>query len=230
VDLEGGAQPLSNETDDILAVCNGEIYNHEEIRRALAARGHAFRTRTDAEVLPHLYEERGLDLVDDLVGMFGLAIWDARRSRLVLARDRMGEKPLYYATVPGAFVFASEPKALFATGIVSAEPNWEALAAYVSGGYVPAPTTAFQRIAKLPPGGRVVLEGETLRTDRYWSVLDHLRQPPLTLDLDTAARRVRGLLEKCSRRDAHGRRAGGSLSLRWHRLDRGRQHRQQVRR
>jgi len=195
VDLEGGAQPLSNETGDILAVCNGEIYNHEEIRRALAARGHAFRTRTDAEVLPHLYEERGLDLVDDLVGMFGFAIWDARRSRLVLARDRMGEKPLYYATVPGAFVFASEPKALFATGVVSAEPNWEALAAYVCGGYVPAPTTAFQRIAKLPPGGRVVLEGESLRMDRYWSVLDHLRQPPLTLDFDTAARRVRGLLE-----------------------------------
>src|SRR5262249_57341710 len=88
IDVAGGAQPLANETDDVIAVCNGEIYNSAPLRSALQARGHKFRTHSDAEVLPHLYEERGVDLVDVLDGMFGLAIWDARRGRLVLARDR----------------------------------------------------------------------------------------------------------------------------------------------
>src|SRR5262245_42147966 len=112
IDVVGGAQPLANEAGDVSAVCNGEIYNHVALRAELAARGHRFRTRSDAEILPHLYEERGVAFVDALDGMFGLALWDARRRRLVLARDRMGEKPLYYATGPGSFLFASEATAL----------------------------------------------------------------------------------------------------------------------
>ena len=123
IDVAGGAQPLANETGDVIAVCNGEIYNHLALRAALESRGHRFRTRSDAEVLPHLYEERGLDFVHALDGMFGLALWDARRGRLVLARDRMGEKPLYHATTPAGFLFASEPKALLASGRVGREPN-----------------------------------------------------------------------------------------------------------
>src|SRR5436190_22932087 len=103
IDVPGGAQPLASERGDVIAVCNGEIYNHAELRRALEARGHSFRTRSDAEVIPHLYEEAGPDLVDALDGMFALAVWDAGRDRLVLARDRLGEKPLYYATADGAF-------------------------------------------------------------------------------------------------------------------------------
>src|SRR5439155_963906 len=107
IDVAGGAQPLRNEAGDVIAVCNGEIYNSASLRSALQARGHRFRTRSDAEVLPHLYEEYGLDFVQLLDGMFGLALWDARRARLVLARDRLGEKPLYYAATPDGFFFAS---------------------------------------------------------------------------------------------------------------------------
>src|SRR5437870_12029394 len=106
IDVAGGAQPLRNEAGDVIAVCNGEIYNSAPLRAALEARGHRFRTRSDAEVLPHLYEDHGLDFVDFLDGMFGLALWDARRGRLLLARDRLGEKPLYYAATPEGFFFA----------------------------------------------------------------------------------------------------------------------------
>jgi len=96
IDVEHGAQPLANENGDVIVVCNGEIYNHRALRDRLERAGHRFRTLSDAEVIPHLYEEHGLDFVDALDGMFGIALWDARAERLVLARDRMGEKPLYY--------------------------------------------------------------------------------------------------------------------------------------
>src|SRR5213083_2796888 len=166
IDVAGGAQPLANETGDVIVVCNGEIYNHAALRAALESRGHRFRTHSDAEVLPHLYEERGIDFVHALDGMFGLALWDARRGRLVLARDRMGEKPLYHATTAAGFLFASEPKALLASGHVGREPDWAALAAYLRTGYVPNPASAFAAIQKLPPGGRFVLEGEAARAPR----------------------------------------------------------------
>ena len=118
IDVEHGAQPLANEQGDVQVVCNGEIYNHRALREELLRSGHRFRTGSDAEVIPHLYEERGLDFVNALDGMFGLALWDARAQRLVLARDRMGEKPLYYAVTPSGLVFASEPKAILASGLV----------------------------------------------------------------------------------------------------------------
>src|SRR5690242_12956677 len=158
VDVAGGSQPVENETGDVVAVCNGEIYNHAALRAELAARGHVFRSGSDAEVLPHLYEEHGVDLLDRLDGMFAIALWDVRRGRLLLARDRMGEKPLYHATVPQGFLFASEPKALLATGLVSRAPDWRALGSYLRRGYVPHPASAFADIAKVPPGGRVVVE------------------------------------------------------------------------
>jgi len=154
IDVAGGAQPLANETGDVIAVCNGEIYNSAALRSALQSRGHRFRTRSDAEVLPHLYEDEGLDFLHALDGMFGLALWDARHRRLVLARDRMGEKPLYHATTPAGFLFASEPKALLASGHVGREPDWAALAAYLRTGYVPNPASAFAAIQKLPPHRR----------------------------------------------------------------------------
>src|SRR5436309_2616693 len=163
IDVAGGAQPLANETGDVIAVCNGEIYNSAALRSALQSRGHRFRTRSDAEVLPHLYEDEGLDFLHALDGMFGLALWDARHRRLVLARDRMGEKPLYHATTPAGFLFASEPKALLASGHVGREPDWAALAAYLRTGYVANPASAFAAIQKVPPGGRLVLEGEGVR-------------------------------------------------------------------
>ncbi len=196
IDVAGGAQPLRDDTGDIVAVCNGEIYNHATLRRDLEARGHRFRTHSDAEVLPHLYEERGVDFVHALDGMFGAAVWDARAGRLVLARDRMGEKPLYYASGGGGLVFASEPKALLASGRVHPEPDWAALAAYLRTGYVPADTSAFAGVAKLPPGGRLVLEGESLRVERYWEAAPLLAAPPLRLGLDGAARLLREHLER----------------------------------
>ena len=119
--------------------------------RTSARSGHRFRTGSDAEVMPHLYEERGVDFVHALDGMFGLALWDARLGRLVLARDRMGEKPLYHATTAAGLLFASEPKALLASGHVDRAPDWTALAAYLRAGYVPNPASAFAGIRKLPP-------------------------------------------------------------------------------
>jgi len=199
IDVAGGAQPLMNETGDVVAVCNGEIYNSAPLRSALQARGHRFRSHSDAEVIPHLYEERGTDLLAALDGMFGLAVWDARRGRLLLARDRMGEKPLYYATTAAGFFFASEPKALLATGQVGREPDWPALASYLRTGYVPCPASAFAAIQKLPPGGRLVLEAESLRADRYWEVTPFLARPPLRAGLGEAAGLLRRRLESAVR-------------------------------
>ena len=199
IDVEGGAQPLTNETGDVLVVCNGEIYNHAALRADLERSGHRFRTHSDAEVLPHLYEERGIDFVHALDGMFGLALWDARLGRLVLARDRMGEKPLYHATTAAGLLFASEPKALLASGHVGREPDWTALAAYLRAGYVPNPASAFAGIRKLPPGGRLVLEGESARADRYWDVTPFLAAPALPLRFEAAAERLREHLERAVR-------------------------------
>jgi asparagine synthase (glutamine-hydrolysing) len=196
IDVAGGAQPLGAEDDDVLAVCNGELYNHAALRLGLAARGHRFRTRSDAEVLPHLYQERGPDLVHALDGMFGLAVWDARAGRLVLARDRMGEKPLYYGATPAGFAFASEPKALLAAGRGAATPDWAALAVYLRTGYVAGEASAFAGISRLPPGGRLVVEGESVRRDHYWEVAPRLAEPALRLDLDGAARLLREHLER----------------------------------
>src|SRR6266481_4903305 len=199
IDVAGGAQPLANETGDVIAVCNGEIYNSAPLRSALQSRGHRFRTHSDAEVLPHLYEDEGIDFVHALDGMFGLALWDARRGRLVLARDRMGENPRYHATTPAGCLFASEPNALLASGRVGREPDWAALAAYLRTGYVPNPASAFAAVQKLPPGGRLVLVGESVRADRYWEVAPFLAGPPLPLGLDEAADQLRAHLVRAVR-------------------------------
>jgi asparagine synthase (glutamine-hydrolysing) len=199
IDIAGGAQPLANETGDVIAVCNGEIYNHAALRERLVARGHRFRTRSDAEVLPHLYEERGPDLVHQLEGMFAFAIWDTRTRRLVLARDRMGEKPLYHAVSNGHFCFASEPKALVEAGVVEREPDWAALAAYLCQGYVPWPASAFTGIAKLPPGGRLVRDSTGQQLDRYWGATTWCAAPALDLELRDAARQVRAELARAVR-------------------------------
>jgi asparagine synthase (glutamine-hydrolysing) len=199
VDVAGGAQPMTDETGEVVAVCNGEIYNSAPLRSALLARGHRFRSHSDAEVLPHLYEERGVDLVDALDGMFGLAVWDARRGRLLLARDRMGEKPLYHAATARGLLFASEPKALLASGLVGREPDWAAISAYLRTGWVPFPASAFTTIRKLPPGGRLVVEGESLRIDRYWEAAPLLDAPPAALGLEEAAAELRAHLARAVR-------------------------------
>src|SRR5262245_34026038 len=194
IDVPGGTQPLSNEAGDVHVVCNGEIYNHGRLRRELADRGHRFRTHSDAEVIPHLYEERGPDFVHALDGMFAVAVWDAGRQRLVLARDRLGEKPLYHATTPTGLWFASEPKSLRAVA-VGCEPDWPAIGYYLRSGSIPAPATAWAGVAALPPAGRLVLEGERVQIERYWKLAPLLAAPALDLDLDAAAQELRARLE-----------------------------------
>jgi asparagine synthase (glutamine-hydrolysing) len=196
IDVAGGAQPITDESEDVIAVCNGEIYNHRELRADLESRGHRFRTRSDAEVIPHLYEERGPDFVDALEGMFGVAVWDARAERLVLARDRMGEKPLYYARVGRGLLFASEPKAILATGLVAPIADGAALGAYLGTGYVAGTRTAFADIARIDPGTRLVLDRRGSRVESFWDIAPFLAEPPLCLDLDSAARTLRAELER----------------------------------
>jgi len=167
IDLEGGHQPLSNEDGSVWASQNGEIYNHDALRAELRARGHRFATRSDTEVLAHAYEEWGLGFVERLRGMFAIALWDAPRGRLVLARDRLGIKPLVYGEHEGRLGWASEIKALLAAGFPRRlDPT--ALHDYLSFNYVPAPLTMFEGIQKLPPAHLAVWEAGQLRLERYW--------------------------------------------------------------
>jgi asparagine synthase (glutamine-hydrolysing) len=153
-----GAQPMTNEDDTISMIVNGEIYNFVELRKELEERGHHFRSRSDSEVILHLYEQHGVDFLDRLRGMFALAIWDKRRSRLVLARDRFGKKPLYYHLGPRGLTFASELGGLVASRRFEKRPDLDAIDAFMCLQYVPAPMTAFEGVKKLPAGHRLVFE------------------------------------------------------------------------
>ena len=165
------AQPITNEDGSVAVVVNGEIYNFQELREDLEKKGHTFRSRSDSEVIVHLYEEEGLDFLDHLRGMFALALWDAPRRRLVLARDRFGKKPLFYHVGPAGMVFASELGALAASGHFERRPNIDAIDAYLCLQYVPSPWTAFERVHKLPPGCRLVCEGGRIgEPERYFQL------------------------------------------------------------
>jgi asparagine synthase (glutamine-hydrolysing) len=152
IDLAGGQQPVFNETGSCALVFNGEIYNYQELRQELLARGHGLRSSGDTETIVHLYEERGGDCVRALRGMFAFALWDERSRALLLARDRFGIKPLYYVARPWGIAFASELKALVAAGLTSRELDWVGLDAYLQLGYIPAPRTPFRDVQKLEPG------------------------------------------------------------------------------
>lgn len=168
IDVEGGHQPFGNESGRIWAAQNGEIYNHDDLRAGLRDRGHVFRSRCDTEVLPHLYEESGPDLSDALRGMFAVAVWDQDRRRGVLIRDRLGVKPLYYAIAGDHVVFGSELKCVIASGLVDDELDPEAIAAYLTLGFVPGPLTPLRGVRKLGPGERLVVEGGRVRVERWW--------------------------------------------------------------
>ena len=171
IDLAAGHQPISNEDDSIGIVFNGEIYNHATLRRQLTARGHRFRTHCDTEVIVHLYEEYGHDCVRHLRGMFAFAIWDSRKRRLFLARDRLGIKPLYYRLSPDFFLFASEIKALFAHPGVQPEFHRAALPEYLAFGYLSGSETFYRGIRKLMPGHWLEIDelGE-LQIEQYWDL------------------------------------------------------------
>jgi asparagine synthase (glutamine-hydrolysing) len=176
IDLETGDQPLYNETGDVGVVFNGEIYNFRELRRELEARAHRFRTHSDGEVIAHLYEEKGADCFEALNGMFAIALWDERKQRLLLGRDRAGEKPLYYWQGNGTLAFSSEIKSLIEHPEVPRRPDFEACTSYFLHGYVPAPRSAFLGIQKLPAAHRLVAEGRRITIEPYWRLADYLRE------------------------------------------------------
>jgi asparagine synthase (glutamine-hydrolysing) len=169
IDVEGGHQPFSNEDGTIWAAQNGELYNHVSIREDLGRRGHRFKSRCDTEILPHLYEEHGPMFAERLRGMFGIAVWDQKRQRGVVARDRLGIKPMYYAVCDDVLVYASELKSLLASGLVPTELDYEAIDAYLTLGFFPAPATPLAAVKKLEPGCVLVVEHGVVEQVRYWS-------------------------------------------------------------
>lgn len=170
IDLESGRQPLCNEDSSIWTVFNGEIYNYQELRKDLVKRGHTFRTRSDTEVIVHLYEEHGNRCVSYLNGMFAFAIWDSKTKQMVVARDRLGIKPLFYCLDPkGNFFFASEIKALLKTS-VNRSPDLQALYDYTSLMYTPTPSTAFLAIKKLEPATTLSCSLDGLTQKSYWDI------------------------------------------------------------
>ena len=170
IDLHTGQQPISNETGDVWVVYNGEIYNFKDVRAELERRGHAFKTQTDTEVIVHAYEEYGDACVGHLNGMFAIALWDARKRRLFLARDRVGIKPLYYWAGRDKLVFASELKALILHPDVPRKINLDALDIFLTLEYVPAPYTIYENIFKLLPGHTLTVENGETKIRQYWDV------------------------------------------------------------
>lgn len=158
-----GAQPMTNEDDTIAVVVNGEFYNFVELREGLEQRGHRFKSRSDSEVALHLYEEHGVDFLDHLRGMFALALWDGPRRRLILARDRFGQKPLYYHAGPRGLVFASELGGLVASQCFEKRQDLDAIDSFIAMQYIPAPRTAYQGVKKLPMGHRLICENGLVR-------------------------------------------------------------------
>lgn len=190
VDLSGGHQPIENENGRILLVCNGEIYNSPALREELLSKGHVFRTKTDVEVILHLYEEEGETFVKRLHGMFAYAIWDSEARRLLLGRDHMGQKPLFFATNGESIAFASEPKGVLASGIVKRDIDLEALWHYMSLRYLPDDRSLFSGVVKLPAAHYAVFERGKLRMERYWK-LDAFRDK-----LDGTEKELTDLLEQ----------------------------------
>jgi asparagine synthase (glutamine-hydrolysing) len=168
IDVAGGQQPVSSEDGLVQVVFNGEIYNYLALRNDLSKRGHIFHANSDTEVIAHLYEEKGVEGLADLHGMFGIALWDQRVRRLLLARDRLGKKPLFYAKRGDRLLFGSEIKAILAADPALAEPDPESLTPYFQYGFVPEPRTMFRHIWKLPAAHRLIYERGEIKIEPYW--------------------------------------------------------------
>src|SRR5438270_3221608 len=193
IDLLTGEQPAFNEDESIAVSLNREIYNYRELQSDLEKRGHKFRSASDTEILPHLYEEYGRDMVQHLNGMFAFALWDDRRRRLFIARDRFGEKPLYWGVFDKTFLFASEPKVLLAHPMVQPALNLDALRQYLSFDYVPAPLSIYQGIKKLPAAHTLTVEDGRVDVQPYWR-LSYKKQQPAPSE-EEAAEELRKLME-----------------------------------
>ncbi len=185
IDLVTGEQPVFNEDKSVAVILNGEIYNYRELRADLEKRGHFFGTASDTEVLPHAYEEYGDAMIRELNGMFAFALWDSKRRRLLIARDRFGEKPLYWGVFDNTLLFASEPKVLLAHPAVKPALNLQALRQYLSYDYVPAPLSIYDGINKLPAAHKLTLEDGRVTTERYWQ-LSYKTTHPVPSEQDAA--------------------------------------------
>jgi asparagine synthase (glutamine-hydrolysing) len=169
IDLKGGHQPLNNEKEDIFLVCNGEIYNYKSLTKKLSAKGHKFKTKTDAETIIHLYEDYGLDCLKYLRGMFAFALWDKTRQLLLIARDRLGKKPLNFSVYNGQFGFASELQSLVELKIPK-KINPAAIDYFLTLQYIPSPLTIYQNIEQLPPAHFLVMQKGQLKIKKYWDL------------------------------------------------------------
>ena len=191
VDIEGGHQPVASEAGDVWAVQNGELYNHEQLRAELRARGHRLHSRCDTEVIPHIYEDSGPGFAARLRGIFGIAVWDQTRRRAVLTRDRLGVKPLYWARAGDLLVFASELKGLLASGLVDTELDYDAIDAYLTLGFIPAPRTPLAQVSKLMPGHQLAVEDGGFEISRYW----RYPEPAVASPRSTAGDYADGLID-----------------------------------
>lgn len=203
IDLRGGSQPIHNENGQIQVVCNGEIYNFLELRRELEIKAHKFYTKSDTEVIVHLYEELGDEFAAKLNGMFALALWDEGKQKLVIARDRLGKKPLYYGLWPDKFIFASEMKSILVHPNMSRELDYNAVSKYFTYEFIPAPNTAFSRIKKLLPGHKLIVElekKENVRIEKYWDIKFFDSPEAKWQDEDAAAQRLDVLLKEAVRK------------------------------
>ncbi|MEQ1643020.1 MAG: asparagine synthase (glutamine-hydrolyzing) [Pyrinomonadaceae bacterium] len=197
IDLHTGDQPVFSEDKSVVAMINGELYNYREVRADLEKRGHKFRTQTDVEIVPHLYQIYGDDLVDHINGMFAISLWDTAKKKLILARDRFGEKPIYYGVFDGKLLYASEPKAILAHPAVEAELNLDALRHYLSYDYVPAPHSIYKGIFKLPAAHILTVENGEIKTRRYWDLSWEKSEKPASLT--NAAGELRDLMSDAVR-------------------------------
>lgn len=197
IDLHTGDQPVYSEDKSIVVMMNGELYNFREVKADLEKRGHKFVTKTDTEIVPHLYQEYGDDFVDHINGMYAITLWDTRKKRLVIARDRYGEKPLYYGVFDGKLIYASEPKALLAHPSVTAELDTESLRQYLSFDYVPAPRSIYKGISKLPAAHIMTVENGKSNIRRYWNLT--FNKNGHTPSLEKAGSELRDLLSDAVR-------------------------------
>ncbi|WP_404310197.1 asparagine synthase (glutamine-hydrolyzing) [Neorhodopirellula lusitana] len=191
IDVDGARQPMANEDGSVRMVFNGEVYNYVELRKRLQGAGHQFATQGDGESIIHLYEDIGTDVFSQLNGMFAVAIWDANRNRIVLGRDRIGQKPLYYAFKDGRLVFGSELKSLALVPGVCEEIDPAAIDEFLTYQYIPHPGTIWKGVHKLPPGHFAVLDANGLRVERYWNYDPSVEQP---VSRGEAIERLRELL------------------------------------
>ena len=198
IDLHTGDQPVFNTDRSVIVMMNGELYNYREVRAELQKRGYEFRTNSDTEILPHLYDEYGDAMLEHVSGMFVFALWDRAKKRLLIARDRFGEKPLYYGVFKGKLIFGSEPKTLLTHPDVSAELNLDALRQFLSFDYVPAPLSIYQGINKLPAAHKLVVENGEVKIERYWSL--SFKKPDETPSIKEAAEHLKDLLSDAVRR------------------------------